>query len=157
MGGMHGFGPVVPERDEPVFHHEWERRMFALALAMMGNRTFNVDQYRQAIERMPPAQYLATSYYEHWLFALESLLLEKGVVARTEIDVVMAALRAGARPPRAAADKSDDAAGAAESAPDSTALSAALGGGARSLRYDESYRARFKEGERVIARNQNPA
>ena len=155
MGGMHGFGPVVRERDEPVFNHEWERRMFALALAMMGSRTFNIDQYRQAIERMPPDQYLATSYYEHWLYAFESLLIEKGVVARTEIDVVMAALRAGASPPRTPVGKADNTAGEAESAQDATGLSQALGG-ARSLRYDESYRARFKAGERVIARNRNP-
>ena len=156
MGGMHGFGPIVRERDEPVFHHEWERRMFALAIAMMGNRTFNVDQYRQAIERMPPDQYLATSYYEHWLFAFERLLIEKGVVARTEIDVVMAALRAGARPPQAPVVKAENAGDAVESSKEAAGLSEALGGGARSLRYDESYRARFKEGDRVIGRNRNP-
>lgn len=156
MGGMHGFGPVVPERDEPVFHHEWERRMFALALAMMGNRAFNIDQYRQAIERMPPEQYLATSYYEHWLYAFEHLLIEKEVVTRTEIDVVMAALRAGASPPRAVAGKVERPAVAQESMQAPAALSAALGGGARSLRFDRSYRARFKAGDRVIARNLNP-
>src|ERR1700722_11138730 len=94
MGGMHGFGPVAREHDEPVFHAEWERRVFALALAAMGSRSFNIDEYRRTIERMPPAQYLAASYYERWLYALETLLIEKDVVARTEIDVVMAALRA---------------------------------------------------------------
>ncbi len=156
MGGMHGFGPVVRERDEPVFHHEWERRIFALAIAMMGSRTFNIDQYRQAIERMPPDQYLATSYYEHWLYAFERLLIEKGVVARTEIDVVMAALRAGARPPQPPVGKAESAVGAAENAQDAAGVAEALGGGARSLRYDESYRARFKEGDRVVARNMNP-
>jgi nitrile hydratase len=156
MGGMHGFGPVVRERDEPVFHHEWERRMFALALAMMGRRTFNIDEYRQAIERMPPEQYLATSYYEHWLYAFERLLVEKGIVARTEIDVVMAALRAGAQPPRAPLGNPDSAADDVESAPDAAGLAESLGGGARSLRYDERYRARFKVGDRVVGRNRNP-
>src|ERR1700676_2095292 len=96
MGGMDGFGPVVPERDEPVFHAEWERRTFALVIKSLGMRSFNIDEYRRTIERMPPAQYLAASYYERWLYALEALLIEKGVVARTEIDVVMAALRAHA-------------------------------------------------------------
>ena len=34
MGGKHGFGPVEPEPNEPVFHAEWEKRAFALTLAM---------------------------------------------------------------------------------------------------------------------------
>ena len=164
MGGMHGFGPVVRERDEPVFHAEWERRMFAIALAVMGRRCFNIDEYRRTIERMPPQQYLAASYYERWLYALENLLIEKGVVARPEIDVVMAALRAGAasttaqvRAPREpSSDVRSDVRGNEHGETDSAALSEALGGGARSLRYDQSYHPRFKAADRVIARNLNP-
>ena len=34
MGGMHGFGPVKPEPNEPVFHSDWERRVFAMHRAM---------------------------------------------------------------------------------------------------------------------------
>ena len=156
MGGMHGFGPIVRERDEPVFHHEWERRTFALALAVMGTRRFNIDQFRQAVERMPPAEYLATSYYEHWLYAFERLLIETGTVARTEIDVVTAALRAGAQPPRAPVGEATSAVRDTRNGPDAERLAAALGGGARSLRYDERYRARFKAGDRVVGRNRNP-
>ena len=33
VGGMHGFGPVDPPEDEPVFQSEWERRAFALTVA----------------------------------------------------------------------------------------------------------------------------
>jgi len=160
MGGMHGFGPVIPERDEPVFHAEWERRMFALALAMMGRRAFNVDEFRRTIERMPPHQYLASTYYERWMYALENLLIEKGVIQRTEIDVVMAAVRAGASPPRAPVDaaghESDGPVPKVGGEDDSASLAEALGGGARSLRHDKSYRPRFKAGDRVIARNINP-
>jgi len=161
MGGMHGFGPVVPERDEPVFHAEWERRMFAIALAMMGRRAFNVDEFRRTIERMPPHHYLAATYYERWLYALENLLIEKGIVERTEIDVVMAAVRAGASPLRAPVGEPDRGSDGSDSpdagkAQDSAGLSEALGGGARSLRYDQSYHPRFKAGDRVIARNMNP-
>ena len=77
LGGMQGFGPVVPEQDEPVFHHDWERRVFGLNFSRLGA---NVDEFRHAIERMPPAEYLATSYYEHWLHAIETLAREKGVL-----------------------------------------------------------------------------
>jgi len=91
MGGMHGFGTVAPEADEPVFHADWERRMFALASTALGRGTANVDEFRHAIERIPPARYLASSYYERWLEAVETLLVEKGVLTRE----VLAAARRG--------------------------------------------------------------
>ena len=51
MGGVMNFGPVVPERNEPPFHHEWERRAFALTLAMGATGQWNLDQSRDARER----------------------------------------------------------------------------------------------------------
>jgi hypothetical protein len=86
LGGMHGFGPVVIEPDEPVFHAEWERRVFALTLAMGAWRRWNLDMSRHAREQMPPAEYLATSYYEHWLHGLELLLERHGFLSRAELD-----------------------------------------------------------------------
>ena len=155
MGGMHGFGPVVRERDEPVFHAEWERRTFALALAMMGRRAFNIDEFRRTVERIPPQHYLEASYYERWFLALENILVEKGVVARTEIDVVMAALRAGASPAKASVIAADDPGSPAAPREQGGAAPTILGGGARDLRHDQSYRPRFKAGDRIIARNMN--
>ena len=80
LGGMHGFGPVGPEADEPVFHAEWERRAFALTLAMGFAGQWNLDKSRHARETMPPGEYLATTYYEHWLFGLDALLAERGLL-----------------------------------------------------------------------------
>ncbi len=79
MGGMDGFGPVVAEKNEPVFHADWERRAFALATVAWRLAPANVDEFRHAIERIPPARYLASSYYERWLAAAETLLVEHGV------------------------------------------------------------------------------
>jgi nitrile hydratase len=93
LGGMHGLGPVVHEKNEPVFHHEWERRAFALALASAALGKWNIDMQRYAREQMPPAEYLATSYYEHWLFGLEKLVIDKGFVTREELDARVARLR----------------------------------------------------------------
>ena len=73
VGGMSGFGPVRVEPDEPPFHADWEARVYALNVAMLRRGVYNLDQFRDAIERMPPAEYLAASYYERWLFAVESL------------------------------------------------------------------------------------
>jgi nitrile hydratase len=85
MGGMMGFGPVVPERNEPVFHSAWERRAFALTLAMAAPGGWNLDQSRAARESLHPAQYLAKSYYEIWIAGLEKLMTERGLVMPDEI------------------------------------------------------------------------
>jgi nitrile hydratase len=84
MGGMMGFGPVVPENNEPVFHAPWERRAFALTLAMGAGR-WNLDQSRSAREQMHPAEYLAKTYYEIWIAGLEKLMAERGLVTADEI------------------------------------------------------------------------
>ncbi|WNC11010.1 nitrile hydratase subunit beta [Pseudomonas coleopterorum] len=46
LGGLHGFGPVLAEEDEPVFHHDWERRIFPLFAALFAGGHFNVDEFR---------------------------------------------------------------------------------------------------------------
>jgi nitrile hydratase beta subunit len=86
MGGMDGFGAVVREQNEPVFHANWERRVYALAVGLrMGAIRVNGDEFRHAIERIPPGQYLASSYYERWLSAAETLLVDRGVITREEL------------------------------------------------------------------------
>ncbi len=92
LGGMHGMGPINPEPNEPVFHEDWERRVFGLFITTFAGGHFNVDEFRYGIERMAPAHYLEASYYEHWLHAVESLLVEKGALSHEEIDARMAAL-----------------------------------------------------------------
>jgi nitrile hydratase len=46
MGGMHGFGPIVYERNEPVFHERWEAQMFSLRMAMTFPPGMNADRWR---------------------------------------------------------------------------------------------------------------
>jgi len=87
LGGRQGLGPIAPEAEdrEPVFHSEWERRVFALTLAtgMLGK--WNIDESRSARERQDPAVYLQNSYYENWLEGLEKLLVEKDLLAADEL------------------------------------------------------------------------
>lgn len=85
VGGLHGFGAIEREEDEPAFHAEWEARVFALHLALLRAEIYNMDEFRYAIERMDPEAYLATSYYERWLAAIETLLEEKGVLPEEEL------------------------------------------------------------------------
>ncbi len=84
LGGVQGFGPVEVEADEPVFHAGWERRAFRLSVAaMLGG---HVRGLRHAIERMDPVWYLSSPYYEHWLTAIATGLVETGVIDKTELD-----------------------------------------------------------------------
>lgn len=81
VGGQVGFGPVDPDPDEqPAFHADWEARVFALNSVLLRRGVYNLDEFRDAIERMPPRDYLASSYFERWLAAIERLLHEKGAL-----------------------------------------------------------------------------
>ena len=86
MGGVKGFGPVEPEPNEPMFHGEWERRAFALTLAMGASGGWNIDMSRFARENRPADDYLSKSYYQIWLAGLERLMIERGLVAQDEIE-----------------------------------------------------------------------
>lgn len=85
LGGARGLGPIDPEPNEPVFHHEWERRAFAITLACGFLGQWNLDMSRFARERMDPQEYLDTTYYEHWIHGLELLLVEQGLLTKQEI------------------------------------------------------------------------
>lgn len=87
LGGQLDMGPINPEAEteEPVFHADWERRVFALTLAagMLGK--WNIDESRYARERQEPLTYVKNSYYENWLEGLEKLLLEKELINALEL------------------------------------------------------------------------
>jgi nitrile hydratase beta subunit len=85
MGGMHGFGPVQPEANEPLFHARWEARVYALSGAMGAWRRWNIDAGRYRTERLPPADYLRMSYYEKWLASLVERSLDAGLVTAEEV------------------------------------------------------------------------
>ncbi len=85
LGGTHGHGPVRPEPNEPVFHGEWEKRAFALTLAMGRPGGWNSDMLRFARENRPPGEYLSMSYYQIWLAGLVTLLKERELVTENEI------------------------------------------------------------------------
>lgn len=98
VGGQTGFGPVPGADgsardgsardggsggdgagDGGAFHADWEARVYALNAVLRRRGVYNVDEFRDAIERIPPQDYLSASYYERWLLAIESLLTAKGI------------------------------------------------------------------------------
>lgn len=138
-GGMMGFGPVVTEDNEPVFHAPWEARMFALMSAVGDVGGWTLDEDRAACEAMDPGHYITSSYYEHWLNGLELLLQAHGLATAEEI--------AGGGPRSLAKPVSPTAADAVWSAV------TAPGSYAR----DTNAKPLFKPGEFVRTRHLNPA
>jgi hypothetical protein len=65
---------------------DWELLTDALVGALSRAGAMNVDELRRGIESMPPDEYERASYYERWLYAAETILTEKGVLAPGELD-----------------------------------------------------------------------
>ncbi len=90
MGGMHGFGPIERDDNEPRFHYDWERRVFAMRVAspipIPGGSRHNIEQ-------MPPADYLSTSYYEKWLQSRLNGFIDAGVMTAEEFEARVAQFR----------------------------------------------------------------
>ena len=139
MGGLQGYGPVEPERDEPVFHAEWEKAALALTVAMGFMGVWNIDMSRKARESLPPADYLSWSYYRIWLTALENMLVEQDLVARSEI----------------ASGKSDHEPASLKPAPGPQSVPDILLKGGPTER-EPAGPALFKTGDQVRTRNINP-
>jgi nitrile hydratase len=86
LGGRQGFGRVRHSPTAAAFHADWEKRVNALYRHAVRLGIFNMAEYRHAIERMEPRHYLSASYYERSLTSLATLLVEKGLVTREELE-----------------------------------------------------------------------
>jgi nitrile hydratase len=139
VGGMHGHGPVTVEHDEPVFHCAWERRMFALSIACGAHGRWNIDIVRSAREQMLPGDYLTTTYYEHWLFGLERVAVERGLVTAEELATGLASSAADSKRTLRAEN-----------------VEPAMRKG-RSSQIDVDVLPRFAKGDAVVARNIHPS
>lgn len=93
LGGTRGFSEVEidPEEDHG-FHEGWEARVFGLSRVIRGNGVCTTDEFRHAVERLGPATYLSTSYYERWLMAVEKIAIEKGLLAKGDVERFLAEL-----------------------------------------------------------------
>jgi len=146
LGGMHGFGRVQVEENEPVFHSQWEKIAFALCMSRSPKYGGgNVDEFRSGFENMDPVQYLMAKHYERWLFSLESILLKRGAIRKEEYDSRISFLK---RNPRTRIRRRND--------PElATKISQLIQFGS-SRRREETREPKFKEGDKVVARNMNP-
>jgi uncharacterized membrane protein YcaP (DUF421 family) len=82
-GGWPGVGSIDRSEHELA---DWELRADALMGALRARGVINIDEMRRGIESMQAAAYERASYYERWLFAMETILIEKGLLAEGELD-----------------------------------------------------------------------
>jgi hypothetical protein len=80
VGGLEGFGAVDTFDDLEPFHADWEARVYALNVTLLRKGVYELDEFRDAVERLEPATYLGSTYFERWLAGIETLLREKGVL-----------------------------------------------------------------------------
>ncbi len=145
LGGMHGFGRVEREENEPPFHHAWEAAVLAMMRSGGSGGIYTIDEFRHSIERMVPAQYLTATYYEKWLDGITRLFVEKGVITREELQK---RLDFFTRHPDAPATSVMAGPPPARSAPDPNWLLHAI--------RDTGVRPRFAPGDRVVTRQFHP-
>ena len=86
LGGIEGFGPVVADAREPVFASEWEARAWGVTMGTFVLGLSNGAQFRHSIERMDPAHYLTSRYYEHWVTSVATRLVETDRVTVAELE-----------------------------------------------------------------------
>ena len=139
LGGLQDMGPIEYEHNEPVFHHDWEARVYVMTRAMRAWRRWSLDAQRYAIELLPPADYFRMSYYERWFAGLVDQLVRNGFVTRAEVE-------SGAAAP-----------GTLKATPAFTLdmLPRIADRGIRSAN-EPATRPRFSEGQQVRALNINP-
>lgn len=143
IGGMHGFGKIEREENEPLFHADWEARAFGLSLQAAEGIGFVDDHLRANIERIPAARYLRSSYYELWMQSLEAIMAQRGVLTAAEIEARMATLSEGGRAEGGSAITLDE-------------MDEAVAAGASTKRPDVQVAPNFAVGDRVRVKNNHP-
>ena len=136
MGGFTQFGPIPQETNEPVFHSDWERKVFAMniaSLAFLGP----VDRARHAVERMNTKEYINSSYYERWLRGIEIMGKDLGYLTDEEIATgKVINQKEMPHPP-----------------PNAEMVEGLIRGGAPATREDGRLEPVFSVGDRVLVRN----
>ena len=85
LGGQMGFGPVMPEKNEPVFHADWEKRALGITICCDALGAWTIDESRYSVECIAPVDYLAGNYYQNWIRGLDVLLERHGLASRAEL------------------------------------------------------------------------
>lgn len=104
VGGL-ALGPI-DRTEHPLSFYE--QRVDALLMLLVGpkRQAFTIDALRRVVESFSAAEYDGTAYYDRWITAIRTLLVEQAVLDDAEIDAKIAEVTARFRAAgRAVADE----------------------------------------------------
>jgi Nitrile hydratase beta subunit, N-terminal len=86
--GHHDIGgdPAGPIDQTEHALSDWEILADAVNQALGARGIKRTDEMRRAREEMDSEVYKSMSYYERWIASIETILIEKKIVSREEID-----------------------------------------------------------------------
>ena len=86
IGGLRhpAIGALHHQAEPPQYHHAWEPRVMAMALATGALGQWTIDHSRHQRESIPQSDYLAWPYYRIWFEALCALLQQRQLVTEGE-------------------------------------------------------------------------
>ena len=88
IGGLPGAGPI-DQSEHPL--SDWELLADAVNQALTARGIKRTDEMRRAREEMDSATYRDMTYYERWIASIETILIEKKILTKEEIDRRLAA------------------------------------------------------------------
>jgi len=89
IGGLPGGGPIDQSRHELS---DWEILADAVNQALGARGVKRTDEMRRAREEMDSSGYRDMTYYERWIASIETILVEKKILTKDEIDRKLAEL-----------------------------------------------------------------
>ncbi|MEO8644056.1 nitrile hydratase subunit beta [Pseudomonas sp.] len=104
LGGFQGFGKVPHTINSMsyklVFKEDWEHLAYGLMFVGADQlKKFSVDEVRHAVERLDVRQHVGSRYYERYVIATATLLVEQGVITQDELDKALGSTFKLANPP----------------------------------------------------------
>lgn len=92
MRGSHDLGglPMGPVDRAEHDYSLWEKRVDALMVLLGDKGLIRDDEMRRAIEGLGAEAYGRLGYYERWMAAIGTLLIERGVLGVDELGRKMA-------------------------------------------------------------------
>lgn len=82
VGGL-DFGPIDRTEHELSYY---EQRVDAILMLLARHGIFRVDALRRAVEEYSAQEYDGTAYYDRWIRAIRTLLLEQEIIGADELE-----------------------------------------------------------------------
>ena len=76
---------IVLDNDEPVFSEPWEAQAFALVIGLYEKNVFTWNEWADVLSKTIHSDDGCTPYYELWLSALETIIMQKALTNENEV------------------------------------------------------------------------